>query len=210
SVGWLGAVAAFLVLSIAGLTSQNAKTVHGAYLAMNLIGEFIIVPLSLAALATGLIQALGTDWGLFQYYWVLVKFVLTIGATILLLLHQFTAVAEAEKLVSGVTDGTLPSAGRLGLQLVVDASLAILVLLVVTTLSVFKPWGRIDYQRRLMEQDGQDTSHETHLSAQPTRPYSREIADGRSFRLKIFLAGIGLILVVFIALHFIGGGFRHH
>jgi len=86
SVGWLGAVAGFLVLSIAGLTSRDAHVVRGAYLAMDLIGLFIIVPMSLAALATGLIQALGTEWGLFQHYWVLVKFLLTIGATFLLLL----------------------------------------------------------------------------------------------------------------------------
>src|SRR5712691_5373000 len=92
SVGWLGAVASFLVLSIAGLTSQDAETVRGAYLAMNLLGQFIIVPLSLAALLTGLVQSLGTHWGLFRHYWVLVKLTLTIGATLLLLLHQFTAV----------------------------------------------------------------------------------------------------------------------
>ena len=64
SVGWLGAVAAFLVLGIAGLTSQDADIVRGAYLSMNLIGQLIIVPLSLAALLTGLVQSLVTPWGL--------------------------------------------------------------------------------------------------------------------------------------------------
>src|SRR5712691_1257570 len=114
SVGWLGAVASFLVLSIAGLTSQDAEVVRGAYLAMNLIGLFIIVPTSLAALTTGLVQALGSQWGLLRHYWVLVKFLLAIFATIALLLHQFTAVAEAAKLVSA--GGTLHSAelGRVG------------------------------------------------------------------------------------------------
>lgn len=56
SVGWMGAVAGFLVLSIAGVTSHDAETVRGAYLAMDLIGGFVIVPMSLASLATGLIQ----------------------------------------------------------------------------------------------------------------------------------------------------------
>jgi hypothetical protein len=82
SVGWLGAVASFLALSIAGLTSQDAQAVRGAYLAMDLIGLFIIVPMSLAALATGLVQALGSQWGLLRHYWVLVKFLLAIFATI--------------------------------------------------------------------------------------------------------------------------------
>ncbi len=130
SVGWLGAVAGFLVLSIAGLTSQDAEIVRGAYLAMNLLGQFLIVPLSLAALLTGLVQSLGTHWGLFRHYWVLVKFTLTIGATFLLLLHQFTAVAEAARRVSGAAPGTLPDVGQLGSQLVGDAGLAVLVLLV--------------------------------------------------------------------------------
>ena len=120
SVGWIGAAAAFLVLSIAGLTSRDAETVRGAYLAMNLIGLYIIVPLSMAALATGLIQSLGTPWGLFRQHWVLVKLLLTIVSIGVLLMHQFTAVTQAAKLVSGAAAGTLPSAdlGREGFVLV--------------------------------------------------------------------------------------------
>jgi len=38
--------------------------------------------MSLAALATGLVQSLGTEWGLLRYYWVLGKLFLTIFATI--------------------------------------------------------------------------------------------------------------------------------
>src|ERR1700739_4132295 len=101
SVGWLGAVACFLVLSVVGLISHDAETVRGTYLAMNLIGQYIMVPLSVAALLTGVVHSLGTEWGLFRYYWVLAKFALTIGATILLLVHQFKAVAEAARRVSG-------------------------------------------------------------------------------------------------------------
>src|SRR5437764_8176909 len=138
SVAWLGAVASFLVLSIFGLTSRDPEIVRGAYLAMNLIGRFIIVPLSLVALLTGLVQSLGTHWGLFRHYWVLVKFTLTIGATILLLLHQFTAVARAANGAAGVASGTLPEIGRLGTQLVGDAGLAVLILVVTATLSVYK------------------------------------------------------------------------
>jgi hypothetical protein len=62
SVGWLGAVAAFLVLSIAGLTSHDAGVVRGAYLSMDLISRFVTIPTCFAALATGLLQTLGTPW----------------------------------------------------------------------------------------------------------------------------------------------------
>jgi hypothetical protein len=191
SVAWLGAVAAFLALSLAALRSRDPDLVRSAYLAMDLIGELIIVPLSLAALLTGLVQALGTQWGLFRHHWVVVKLALTIGSTLLLLLHQFTAVASAARRAAGAAAGTLPDVGRLGTQLVGDASLAILVLLVTTTLSIYKPWGKTRYGRRLeARSDGID--------------------DGRDRGLKVLLAIVGALVVGFIVHHIAGGGLHGH
>ncbi len=198
SVAWLGAVAAFLVLSIAGLTSQNPQTVRSAYIAMNLIGQFMIVPLSFAALLTGLIQSLGTSWGLLQHYWVLTKFALTIVATTLLLLHQFTAVTTAAELVSGTSLGVLPTTGRLGIQLMADAGAAVLVLLVTTTLSVYKPWGRTAY--------GRQKSDEATLGEPVGAESPRQLPAG----LKIFLTIIGLVVMGFVIVHLAGGGLRGH
>src|SRR5258707_13979753 len=62
SIGWLGAVAGFLVLAITGLTSHNSKLVHAAYPMMELIGWFVIVPLCIGSLLTGVFQSLGTQW----------------------------------------------------------------------------------------------------------------------------------------------------
>lgn len=143
SVGWLGAVVAFLVLSVTGVRSHTPETVRAVYVAMNVIGLLVIVPLSIASLLTGIVQGLGTPWGLFRYYWVVAKLALTIAATALLMLHQFIAVATAAEKVMLPAPGSLPDVGPLATQLVFDAGLAIVVLLVTTTLSVFKPWGRI-------------------------------------------------------------------
>lgn len=139
SVGWLGAVAAFLVLAVAGLTSQNLQLVRATYLAMELVGWFIIVPLSFASLLTGLVQALGTTWGLFSHWWVVIKLVLTILATIVLLVHMrpighLADVVAAATLASGELRG-------LRIQLIADAGAAVIVLLGATTLSVYKPRG---------------------------------------------------------------------
>lgn len=210
SVGWLGAVAAFLVLSVAGLTSRDAGTVRGAYLAMNLLGQFLIVPLSVIALATGLIQALGTEWGLFRYYWVLVKFTLTMGATLLLVLHQFTAVAAAAQQVSGTAPGALPEIGPLGTQLVGDAGLALLALLAITVLSVYKPWGRTQYSRR-KQRDQRGSADLT--SIRPVTmagPDQDPTGNGLPFGLKVFVVVFGVIVVVFAALHHLGGGHGRH
>ena len=140
SVGWIGSVAAFLCLALLGQTSADAVTVTSAYVAMNAISLFVVVPLSLAALISGIALALATPWGLLKHYWVVSKFTLTLLAAGLLMLHQFSAVGVAADQVRASTEA-LPSAGRLGLQLVVDASLAVGSLLAVVAIAVFKPRG---------------------------------------------------------------------
>jgi hypothetical protein len=197
SVGWLGAVAAFLVLSVAGLASHDADVVRGAYLSMDLISRFVIIPMCFAALATGLLQALGTPWGLFRYYWIVVKFGLAIFATIALLIHQFAVMAVAAKRVSGATAETLFTAelGPLKTELVRAPSLAILLLLVVTTLGVYKPWGLTPYGRR---------------KQQERRKVQQQPDSETPLGVKIFLAVIGLLVLMFVALHLTGHGFQGH
>ena len=147
SVGWLGAVAVFLALSIAGLTSQDSQTVRAAYLAMESIGWFVLVPLSFASLITGLVQALGTKWGLVRHYWVLVKLGINLVATVVLLLYMQTL-----NYLAGVAAET-PSSGAVLSELqnpspVLHAGAALLLLLVAATLSVYKPRGLTRYGRR--------------------------------------------------------------
>ena len=61
--------------------------VRAAYLAMELTARFVIVPLSFAPLLTGPVLSLGTPWGLFRHYWILVKLLITILSTLILLVH---------------------------------------------------------------------------------------------------------------------------
>jgi hypothetical protein len=212
SISWIGAVASFLVLSIAGLTSRDADRVRGVYLAMNLIGQFIIVPLSLAALLTGLVQSLGTHWGLFRHYWVVVKFVLTIGATILLLLHQFTAVAGAARRVSATAPGTLPDVGQLGTQLVGDAGLALVVLIVIATLGIYKPWGRTRYGLSKLEQERAAGLRRAPIFTTPALSDVDNETIGTRLPLgfKIFLAVVGAIVAIFVIVHLAGGDLAGH
>src|SRR5262249_54476304 len=90
SVGWIGAVVAFLALVIAAMTCPDAQTLHTAWIAMGLIVQFVIVPLALASLLTGLVISLGTKWGLFRHYWVLISLALTIFASLVLLENMQT------------------------------------------------------------------------------------------------------------------------
>ena len=146
SVGWLGAVGGFLVLAVSGLTNHDPQTVRGAYQAMELLGWCLIVPLSLASLLSGVIQALGTPWGLLRHYWVLIKLLITPVATLVLLVHM-----QPIHHVAQLARDTLMSQADLSemrAQIVVDAAAGALVLLVTTALSVYKPRGLTRYGRR--------------------------------------------------------------
>ena len=142
TVGWLGSVAGFLALAVAGLTSQDVQIVRAAYLAMELTARFVIVPLSLAPLLTGPVLSLGTPWGLFRHYWILVKLLITILSTIFLQVH----LQPIRYLSSVAAEASLSSADlRLQIQMVVAASAGLLALLVATTLAVYKPRGMTPY-----------------------------------------------------------------
>ncbi|MEU0170318.1 hypothetical protein ABZ214_33535 [Streptomyces iakyrus] len=150
SVGWLGSVTVFLVLAVVGLTSQDTQRVRGAYLAMETTGWYVIVPLAFASLLTGIVQSMGTTWGLLRHYWVLMKLVLTVVATFLLLLHM-----QVADLVADVAARTVLSGGDLSgmrIQLVLDAAAAVAVLLTTTSLSIYKPRGITRYGWRVQQQ----------------------------------------------------------
>lgn len=146
SVGWLGAVVVYLTLALAGLTSGDAQLARAAYLTLDLIGWCVLVPSSIAALLTGLIQSLGTEWGLFRHYWIVAKLVLSVGGTIVLLMHM-PAVSRMSGLAAA-TPELGPELGKLPHQLVIHATGGLVLLLAATTLSIYKPWGKTRRGRR--------------------------------------------------------------
>ena len=162
---------------------------------MDLISRFVIIPMCFASVGTGLLQALGTPWGLFRYYWIKVKFGLAIFATFALLVHHFAVIGEVAKRVSGAAAETLfgPDRAPLKTALVRAPSLSILLLLVVTAMGVYKPWGLTGYGRRKQQE-------------------KRKVRSSLATRLraKIFLAVIGLLVLVLLALHLTGHGFESH
>ena len=144
SVGWLGAIAAFMALAVVGSTSEDAQTVRAAYLVMEPAAWFVLVPLAFASLLTGLVQSLGTTWGLFRHYWVVFKLLINVVATIVLLTYMETFSFMARV---AADPGADLSAVRNASPLL-HAALALLLLLVATTLAVYKPRGMTPYGRR--------------------------------------------------------------
>jgi hypothetical protein len=145
SVGWLGAVVAYIALDVAAVTSRDVGLVRACYLAMELTVTYVIVPLALASVLIGIVNALGTHWGLFRHYWVLVKLLLTLVATTVLLLETPTISSMAAAAGPGADPRTLP--GSLG-----HSVGGLVVLLVIATLSTYKPRGVTRYGWRKQQE----------------------------------------------------------
>jgi len=139
SIGWLGALAVFLAHAAVGHSSTDVDTVRAMSIAMAAAAWLVILPLAIASLATGLVQALGTAWGLLRHYWVLFKLLLTLVATAILLLKlgPISALADAAR-QAGFAAGDL---GGLRLSLLLHAGGGMLMLLAIAVLAIWKPVG---------------------------------------------------------------------
>ncbi|WP_049580242.1 hypothetical protein [Streptomyces sp. SBT349] len=147
SVGWLGLTLCLLVLAVTGAVSDSAATAEAAYRSMKIFGDWLVAPLALTALATGLVLSLGTHWGLVRHRWVLVKFVLTLitaTASIFALRTEINRVAGEVGAGRPVPDGT---------QLIVPPSVALACYLFMTAIAVTKPWGATRWGRGARERE---------------------------------------------------------
>ena len=141
SVGWLGAVAALLGLSVAGLVSSDPATVRSGYLAMQPIAHYVLIPLSLSSFFSGIVQSWVTPWGLFRHYWVIVKLVINVVAVAILFMYLQTLdrLASVARAAASPLDDPSPA---------VHSAAALIGLVVATGLSVYKPKGMTKYGQR--------------------------------------------------------------
>jgi len=194
SVGWIGAVAGFLALAIAGLISQDAQLVRASYLAMEPITWFVIVPLALVSLLTGIVSSMGTKWGLLRHYWVVLKLLITIACVAILLVHTqpiSVLAAAAEKMAVLTADLRAPQ-----VMMVVASCAALPVLVLLTALSVYKLRGMTPYGAREQGDSGAGADGDSTVSTPQW--------------VKVVGVTVIVLVLVFVILHLTGHGFGGH
>jgi hypothetical protein len=197
SVGWVGAVMAFLALAVIGFTSDDEVKVRGAYLLMAPAAWFVLVPLAHASLLSGIVLSLATPWGLFRHYWVVLKLGITVFSTVILLVYMGTF----RQMAGVAADPVMDLAAVRNASPIVHAILALILLLAATVLGIYKPFGMTDYGRRKHKEQRQAVSSTT-LASTSNAP---DLAAGRT-PAWIYVAGavaIALALLVVI-LHLTG------
>ena len=100
---------------------------------------------------------------------------------------------------------------RLGTQLLGDATLAVVVLLTATTLSIYKPWGRTAYGRA-KQAAGQEVRLQAAFGpASPASDVGDATAYDRRRRVTITVAVIvAMVLAVVVWKHIASGGLERH
>lgn len=200
SVGWIGAVLVFLAVAVIAMTSQDEGTVRGAYLVMAPAAWFVLVPLAHASLLSGIVVSLGTTWGLFRHYWVVLKLLITVFATVILLIYMETFRQMAGIAADPVVDlDVVRNASP-----IVHAILALILLIAATVLGVYKPFGTTPYGTRKSAQR-QAVSPATLVS-------TATAVDSETPARWTYLVGIiaiGIVLL-FVLLHFLPDALPSH
>jgi hypothetical protein len=157
SVGWLGVVLAKVALGVLALTAgapELAAALSTAMLRLNVA----FPPVAIGTIVSGVLLSLGTKWGLIHHYWVATKIALTVGviATAVQLSDRFVQQSVGGSPAPASATGALLAISASGVTLLLALAVTHLVMLVVATvLSVYKPWGKTWFGRRKAQRTSQ-------------------------------------------------------
>jgi hypothetical protein len=203
SIGWVGAALTFLALAVIGFTSDDPVKVRGAYLVMAPAAWFVLVPLAHASLLSGIVLSLGTTWGLFRYYWVVLKLGITVFATVILLIYMGTF----RQMAGVAADPVVDLAAVRNASPIIHAILASALLVAATVLGVYKPFGMTAYGERRLEELRRRVS-----ALIPAGAGTARTLDAGSTPAWVYVVGavaLALALLVVI-LHLTGASPTHH
>ena len=159
SIGWLGGVLVYLALGVMAVRSTDEQTVRAAWIGMEASGWYVLVPLAVLTVTSGLVMSLGTKWGLFRHYWVLISFLLTSLAATVLVLHMPSVSSSADLARQANTTELRALGGDL-----FHPTIGLGVLLGVLVLNVYKPTGLTRYgwrrqqAHKVLSREGQSTA----------------------------------------------------
>ena len=161
----------------------------------------MVCPRSLAhaSLLSGIVLSLGTSWGLFRHYWVVLKVGITVFSTVILLIYMGTF----RQMAGVAADPVVDLAAVRNASPIVHAVLALVLLLAATVLGVYKPFGMTAYGIRQLDEQRRFVVVERRVGGR------RRCAVHTTW---IYLAGaiaIALALLVIIS-HLMGASPTHH
>jgi hypothetical protein len=143
SVGWIGVEVSILACGVVGLLDPDPIVMRSTRVVAGVLGGIFYFPASLVTLVTGLLLSWGTRWGVLRYRWVVLKLVLNL---VLFAGGNLAVIPSFESASRAAAQGL--AIGTVGVRMVTAMAAGLILLLVATHLSVYKPWGRTRWYRR--------------------------------------------------------------
>lgn len=142
TVSVLGADLALLVLGISDVGGAAPQTI---YPAAHLMSAWLVAPLAVLSLGTGLLLGLLTPWGILRYWWVAIKLAITAVLTVVVLVVLVPRLGATADAVTSPAPHLLVSGARL--PLIVAPAVASTLLALNVALAIFKPGWRLRSRR---------------------------------------------------------------
>jgi Predicted integral membrane protein (DUF2269) len=149
AVSVLGIDLALLVLGIWSVRGADPQTI---YPAAHLVATWLLAPLAIVALGTGVLLGLLTQWGLLRYWWVTIKLALTAILTTIILFVLVPRLGVAADAATALDSSPFTDAERLALLIAPAAGVALLILIV--ALAIYKPPWRLRSRAKRQHEHG--------------------------------------------------------
>ncbi len=144
SLSWFGGVLALGVLIFFIPKPDSTPALVYKHIIFSLIDHILVAPTAVLSLVTGLLLCWKTRWGFFRYWWVVVK--LTVTTAVIIFCTLVTAPIDQELIELGRKLGmeALQNEAYLNKKMLgaMVNPFNIVLLIFLTYLSVFKPWGK--------------------------------------------------------------------
>jgi hypothetical protein len=148
AVALLGTTAGLAIMGVRTAGSDEFHQAHAVYDVMSLLTFSLGIPLSFIALASGVLLATTSRWGLFGYWWVTTKLALLVGVVVI----GATVTGASIDTMLDVTERQVPEADGARWTLVAAAATQGAMVLTASVLSVFRPGGRTRTKPTMKEQ----------------------------------------------------------
>jgi uncharacterized membrane protein len=144
-VAWMGGTLCMLTLILASGRASNLYELTTTTLNTDLLDKIFIQGPAIGSLITGLILSIYSNWGLTQYYWIIVKAVLTVAIILfgILGLNPWSRQTIQMIYASGWGVLNLPEYAFTHNMALYGALLNSILMGFMVILSSLKPWGRI-------------------------------------------------------------------
>ncbi|NES67143.1 MAG: hypothetical protein F6K24_18765 [Okeania sp. SIO2D1] len=147
---WFGTALSMVMMVIKNLNTTNGDELYAINSVVKLLDDWVVIPAANLSLLTGALICWLTVWGFFKFYWVIIKWVMTVT---LITFGSFwlgpwtnamTSISDTERLQA--LNNPLFMFDTKGI--VIGGSIQILSLIFIFIISFVKPWGRRDIALR--------------------------------------------------------------